>query len=79
MQLHATIGPNGVTYYEQVAGRTLAYQPPGILLPDGCPKGGFPFAAQFSFVDGSVASARTTDPLAPVRRRNARAPARRRP
>jgi len=78
VQLHATLGPNGVIYYEQVAGRTLAYQPPGILLPDGCPKGGFPFAAQFGFADGSVASARTTDPC-PVRRRNARAPARRRP
>jgi hypothetical protein len=60
--LKATIGPNGVTYYEHLAGRTLAYQPPGILLPNGCPRGGFPFAAQFSFVDGSHASARTTEP-----------------
>jgi hypothetical protein len=60
--LKATIGPNGVTYYEHLAGRTLAYQPPGILLPGSCPRGGFPFAAQFSFVDGSHASARATEP-----------------
>jgi hypothetical protein len=60
--LKATIGPNGVTYHEHLAGRTLAYQPPGILLPNTCPKGGFPFAAQFSFVDGSHASARATEP-----------------
>ena len=61
VQLHATIGPNGVIYHEQVAGKTLDYQPPGILLPPSCPRGGFPFAAQFSFVDGSHASAQATE------------------
>ncbi len=62
VQLHATLGPHGVTYYEQAEGRTFAYQPPGILLPDDCPRGGFPFAAQFSFVDGGHASAQATEP-----------------
>ena len=33
ISLRATLGPVGVTYYEQVDGRTLAYQPKGILLP----------------------------------------------
>jgi hypothetical protein len=72
--LKVTLGPSGVIYYEQLAGRTLAYQPPGILLPDSCPHGGFPFAAEFSFADGSHASANTTDPCpaaampAPIRR-----------
>lgn len=75
--LKATIGPNGVTYYEQLAGRTLAYQPPGILLPNSCPRGGFPFAAQFSFVDGSHASARTTEPC-PARAARRRAARKRR-
>ena len=60
IQLHATIGPQRVTYYEQANGRTLAYHPRGILLPNSCPRGGFPFAAQFSFLDGSLASAHTT-------------------
>jgi hypothetical protein len=62
IRLHATLGPQKVIYYEQVNGRTLAYQPRGILLPDSCPRGGFPFAAQFSFVDGSHTSARTAVP-----------------
>ena len=75
VSLHATIGPSGVTYYEQVQGNTLAYQPPGILLPDSCPKGGFPFAAQFSFVDGSRASARATEPC-PGGRRHGRSASR---
>jgi hypothetical protein len=60
--LHATLGPAGVTYYEHIPGETLGYQPPGLLLPPTCPKGGFPFAAQFSFLGGAQASARATDP-----------------
>lgn len=62
VQLRSTLGPSGIVYYEQVAGRTLAYQPPGILLPNSCPAGGFPFAADFSFEDGSHASAATSVP-----------------
>jgi len=62
IQIHATLGPHKVTYYEQAGGKTLAYQPKGILLPVVCPRAGFPFAAQFSFLDGSVATARTSVP-----------------
>jgi hypothetical protein len=62
LQLHATLGPHRVTYYEQTNGMTLAYQPMGILLPGRCPRGGFPFAAQFSFLDGSRATAQTAVP-----------------
>jgi hypothetical protein len=68
IRLRATIGPQKVTYYEQAGGRTLAYQPKGILLPHSCPRRGFPFAAQFSFVDGSHTSARTAA-TCPARRR----------
>jgi hypothetical protein len=81
---HATLGPAGVTYHEHVPGETLDYQPPGLLLPPSCPRGGFPFAAQFSFVGGARASASAVDPCpgrggnaegkeeARVRRRRAR-------
>lgn len=62
VRMRATIGPRGVAYYEQVAGRTLAYQPPGIPLPKSCPRGGFPFAAEFGFVDGSHTFARAAVP-----------------
>jgi hypothetical protein len=60
--LNVTLGPQGLTYYEQVQGSTLAYAPRGILLPPTCPRGGFPFAATFSFLDGSRPTARTTVP-----------------
>jgi hypothetical protein len=68
MRLRSTIGPKKVVYYEHVGGRTLAYQPLGILLPRRCPRGGFPFAARFAFTDGSRLSAHTSVPC-PKRRR----------
>ena len=74
--LHATLGPAGVTYYEHIPGETLGYQPPGLLLPPTCPKGGFPFAVQFSFVGGAHASAQTVDPCpAQAARRRRQRPA----
>jgi hypothetical protein len=68
VQLSVTLGPLGVTYYERLGGQTLAYRPKGILLPNRCPRGGFPFASEFGFLDGSRASATTAIPC-PGRRR----------
>lgn len=59
IHLRSTIGPRGVVYYEHVGGNVLAYRPRGILLPERCPRAGFPFAAQFTFLDGSTATAST--------------------
>lgn len=71
ISLHSTIGPRKVVYYEQVDGRTLAYRPRGILLPDSCPNGGFGFEAQFGFEDGSLRAAHASIPC-PKRHRGAR-------
>lgn len=51
--MHVTLGPRGLTYFERVDGHTLGYTPRGILMPTRCPRGGFHFAATFSFLDGS--------------------------
>ncbi|HEX3519840.1 MAG TPA: hypothetical protein VHT29_12485 [Solirubrobacteraceae bacterium] len=59
VQLGVTLGPQGLTYYEELGGRVLAYQPSGIPLPPHCPRGGFPFAGAFTFADGSRVTART--------------------
>jgi hypothetical protein len=61
-ELNATLGPRGLTYYERVHGRFTSYHPTGILLPNQCPHGGFPFAASLTFEDGSHATARTAVP-----------------
>ena len=60
VQLSSTIGPLHLTYYEQVRNKQrVAYTPKGIVLPRSCPRGGFPFAATFSFEDGTRANAAT--------------------
>jgi hypothetical protein len=66
---HSTIGPEHLTYYERVHGKLVAYNPEGILLPDRCPRGGFPFDAAFTFLDGTHATARTTVPCPRPRRK----------
>ncbi len=56
VQLSATIGPAaGLRYVEKQGGRTVSYTPKGVLLPDRCPRAGFPFASAFAFSDGSRA------------------------
>ena len=74
VRLTTTLGPLGITYYERERGRAVAYRPRGLQLPDSCPRGGFPFAAALSFVDGTRASVRTVVPCPGARtRRRARA------
>jgi hypothetical protein len=67
VRIHATIGPRGLTYYRHVRGKKIAYKPRGILLPDQCPQGGFPFDATFGFLDSSITNVRTSVPC-PTRR-----------
>jgi hypothetical protein len=58
VSVKATIGGN-LTYYERKHGRRVAYHPQGIKLPRHCPRGGFRFAATFSFLDGTQTQAQT--------------------
>jgi hypothetical protein len=67
LHLHATIGPEHLTYYHNVKGVSLAYSPQGILLPPTCPRASFPFAAIFVFSDGTRALASTLVPCPPGR------------
>jgi hypothetical protein len=62
LRLHATIGPEHLTYYHNVDGVSLAFAPQGILLPPTCPRASFPFSAIFTFSDGTRATASTTVP-----------------
>lgn len=51
VSMRSTIGPLGITYYRRSHGHRIAYQPQGIELPARCPRGGFKFAATFTFLD----------------------------
>jgi hypothetical protein len=59
VELSVTVGPQGLTYFDEVGGQTLAYRPKGILLPTHCPRGGFPFVGAFTFAGGRRVAART--------------------
>jgi hypothetical protein len=58
----ARIGPRDVTYYRRAGAREIPYKPEGLRLPHSCPRGGFPFAGSFTFMDGTTATARTSVP-----------------
>lgn len=62
LALHTTIGPAGITYRENVGGKTVSFHPRGILLPDRCPRGGFRFAVRLTFADGTSAGANAAPP-----------------
>jgi len=62
VRLTATIGPMNITYYAWFRGKRIPYHPNGLQLPETCSRGGFPFAATFTFIDGTQATARTAVP-----------------
>ena len=58
----STIGPAHLLYRRRTHGQVITYHPKGIGVPLHCPKGGFPFAADFGFLDGTHTTARKTIP-----------------
>jgi hypothetical protein len=58
----STIGPSHLTYYRHVHGRLVPFHPRGVSVPERCPRGGFPFSADFTFQDASHTTASTTVP-----------------
>lgn len=68
INVKSTIGPEHLTYYKRVHGKLVGYKPQGISLPSKCPKGGFPFSAQFTFQDGSQVVATHNVPCPPPTR-----------
>lgn len=52
VSMQVQIDPKDLRYYKRVHGILVAYAPAGFDVPTRCPKGGFPFAATFTFVNG---------------------------
>jgi hypothetical protein len=63
---HATLGSAAgrgrFFYHRSVRGKRIYYSPRGLILPASCPRGGFPFMAEFSFQDETTATARASVP-----------------
>lgn len=68
VSMNLSLGPEGLRYFKTVHGHTVGYRPEGIALPARCPRGGFRFAAQIAFADGSAASTQSTVPCPAPRR-----------
>ncbi len=64
-----TLGPKGLTYYQQRNGKRTPYRPRGMVVPAACPRGGYPFAATFTFLNEEKASATAVVPCDPLHRR----------
>jgi hypothetical protein len=70
VSVQSTIGPSHLTYYRKSHGKTIAFHPRGVSVPEKCPKGGFPFSANFGFTDGTKTTATSVVPCPPpVKRR----------
>jgi hypothetical protein len=69
-EIRLGLGPESLTYSENVAGKVVHYIPEGISLPKRCPHGGFPFAVTLGFADGSHATAAQRVPCPSRRKRH---------
>jgi hypothetical protein len=58
----STLGPQHLTYYHHRHGRLVPFHPRGVAVPRHCPPGGYPFAADFSFQDGTRVTAHSAAP-----------------
>jgi hypothetical protein len=67
VSMKLSLGPEGLTYFKTVHGRRVGYRPEGIALPERCPHGGFRFASDIAFADGTTANATSTVPCPPRR------------
>ncbi|HEV2922599.1 MAG TPA: hypothetical protein VGW98_01075 [Solirubrobacteraceae bacterium] len=68
LSVRASIGPAGLTYYENRHGHRVAFHPRGVSVPEHCPRGGFRFSARFAFTDASTATAAYSVPCPPRHR-----------
>jgi hypothetical protein len=60
LRISISLGARDLIYYDDSGPKRIAYHPEGVVLPDRCPRGGFPFRALLDFEDASHATATTT-------------------
>jgi hypothetical protein len=64
VQFQSTFGPKHLIYEREIHGETVFFHPRGVTVPPVCPSGGYPFAADFSFEDGTHQTVHTAAPCA---------------
>jgi hypothetical protein len=68
VQFQSTFGPKNLTYEREVNNELLLYKPRGVTVPAVCPPGGYPFAGDFTFEDGTHQTVHATAPCPPSTR-----------
>ncbi|HWY90603.1 MAG TPA: hypothetical protein VNY31_08020 [Solirubrobacteraceae bacterium] len=61
-RMTSTIGPRGLTYYRHVHGAIVPFRPRGIAVPKRCPRRGFQFRVDITFMDGTRQSSTSSVP-----------------
>ena len=61
-----TVGSQHIAYYHRVHGKRRLVNVKGLIVPKTCPKGGFPFKAMITYLDGTSGTYDYTVPC-PVR------------
>lgn len=56
-QFSSSLGPHGLTYLRRVGGVYVPFKPTGIYVPPKCPRSGFPFRVDLTFLDASHVTA----------------------
>jgi hypothetical protein len=64
VRFQSTFGPKHLLYERMVNGELEYFRPRGVTVPAACPAGGYPFAGDFSFEDGTHLTAHTSVPCA---------------
>lgn len=57
-----TFGGQHLAYYEKVGGKRKLVHVKGVIVPQTCPRGGFPFEATLSFEDGTSSTDKYASP-----------------
>lgn len=65
VQFQSTFGPKNLLYEREVNGEIQYFRPRGVSVPLTCPSGGYPFAGDFSFEDGSHQTVKARAPCPP--------------
>ena len=64
VRFQSTFGPKNLLYEREVKGEVERFHPRGVTVPATCPPGGYPFAGDFSFEDGTRLTVHTSVPCA---------------
>ncbi|HEV3071981.1 MAG TPA: hypothetical protein VGY76_11220 [Solirubrobacteraceae bacterium] len=72
VRFQSTFGPKNLLYEREINGEIEHFHPRGVTVPATCPAGGYPFAGDFRFEDGTQITVHTSVPCAGHARSRAR-------